>query len=122
VSPHYSLGTLLLIQGRSDEGTRYLARGIELDPQFLATRGSLVVDVPAPGADWGDTYFVYARLYARAGKADQAFEFLRKAQKAGFRDWKRIMEEKDFESLRRDSRIKEFVHQDVSSPRQEARL
>jgi Flp pilus assembly protein TadD len=110
VSPYYSLGTLLLIQGRADEGTRYLAKGINLDPQFLVTHSALAVDVPSPGADWSETYLVYAKLYARTGHLEQAFEFLRKAQKAGFHDWKRIMEDRDFENLRLDPRIKEFIH------------
>jgi Flp pilus assembly protein TadD len=115
VSPYYSLGTLLLIQGRADEGTRYLEKGIQLDPQFLATHGALAVDVPSPGAEWSETYFVYAKLYARNGQLEQAFEFLRKAQKAGFHDWKRLMEDQDFENLRRDLRIKEFIRENQPS-------
>jgi Flp pilus assembly protein TadD len=113
VSPYYCLGTLLLIQGRGDEGARYLARGIELDPQFLDTHSALAVDVPSPGADWSETYFIYAKLYARTGQLKQAFEFLKKAQKAGFHDWKRIMEDHDFENLRSDPRIREFIQQNA---------
>ena len=115
VSPYYSLGTLLLIRGRAEEGTRYLGKGIQLDPQFLATHRALAVDVPTPGSEWSETYFVYAKLYARNGQLQQAFEFLRKAQKAGFHEWKRIMEDRDFESLRGDPRLQEFVHE--SAPR-----
>jgi Flp pilus assembly protein TadD len=112
VSPYYSLGTLLLIQGRAEEGTRYLEKGIRLDPQFLDTHGALAIDVPTPGAEWSETYFVYAKLYARSGQPKQAFDYLRKAQKAGFHDWKRLMDDKDFENLRRDPQIKEFIRQD----------
>jgi Flp pilus assembly protein TadD len=111
VSPYYSLGTLLLIEGRADEGTRYLEKGIQLDPQFLVTHSALAVDVPTPGAEWSETYFIYAKLYARSGQSKQALEFLRKAQKAGFHDWKRIMEDQDFENLRRDPQIKEFIRE-----------
>jgi tetratricopeptide (TPR) repeat protein len=109
VSTHYSLGTILLIQGKVEEGTRYLSRGIELDPGFLETHSALLVDVPTPGANWSEAYFTYAKLYAQVGNVDKAYDYLRKAQKAGFRDWHRIVDEREFEGIRQDPRIKDFI-------------
>lgn len=46
ISANYSLGTLLLIKGRRGEGAQYLARGIELDPNYLETHRTLSASVP----------------------------------------------------------------------------
>lgn len=109
VSALYSLGTLLLLQGKSEEGMSYLARGIELDPEFLETHKTLVLDVPSSGSEFSEIYFTYAKIYAARGNVDKTVEFLKKAQKAGFSNWQRIMEEKEFEAVREDPKVKEFI-------------
>lgn len=105
----YSLGTLLLLQGKDAEGMSYLSRGIELDPEFLDTHKVLVLDFPKPGSEMAEVYFVYAKVYAARGNVDKTVEFLKKAQKAGFINWGKIREEKEFEAIREDPRIKEFI-------------
>jgi tetratricopeptide (TPR) repeat protein len=109
ISAHYSLGTLLLLLGEAEEGTRHLARGVELDPTYLDTHRPFVVDVPSPEADMAEIYFTYAKIYAQKGLVEKTLEYLTKAQRAGFRDWKRIRTEKEFEAVREDPRIQEFL-------------
>lgn len=109
VAAHYSLGTLLLLLGEAEEGTRHLARGVELDPDFLDTHRTLVVDVPSPEADMGEIYFTYAKIYAQKGAVEKTLEYLTRAKQAGFHDWNRIMTEKEFEAVREDPRIQEFL-------------
>lgn len=109
VSAHYSLGTLLLLLGEAEEGTRHLARGVELDPTFLDAHRTLIVDVPSPEADMGEIYFTYAKIYAQKGNVEKTIEYLTKAKQAGFRDWQRIKTEKQFEAVREDPRIQEFL-------------
>jgi Tfp pilus assembly protein PilF len=109
VSSNYSLGTLLLLQGRREEGTRYLAYGIELDPDYLRTHKIFTAGVPASGGELSEFYLTFARLYASRGDVEKTLEFLQKAKGAGFRDWPRIAEEKEFESVLADPRIKEFL-------------
>jgi hypothetical protein len=36
-------------------------------------------------------------------------EYLRKAEKTGFKDWYRIEEEKEFEKIKQDPRIKQYI-------------
>jgi tetratricopeptide (TPR) repeat protein len=110
VSALYSLGTLLMFLGQVEEGISYLSRGIELDPDFLETHKTLVVDIPSAGSTMSEIYFTFAKVYAAKGDVDKTVEFLKKAQKAGFRNWQRIMEEKDFEVVREDPKVKEFIH------------
>lgn len=109
VSAHYSLGTLLLLLGEAEEGTRHLARGVELDPTFLDTHRTLVVDVPSPETDMGEIYFTYAKIYAQKGHVEKTLEYLTKAKGAGFHDWLRIKKEKEFEAVRGDPRLQEFL-------------
>ena len=109
ISALYSLGTLLLLQGKDEEGMSYLSRGIELDPEFLETHKALVLGLSTPGSEMAAVYFAYAKVYAARGNISKTVEFLKKAQKAGFIDWKRIMEEKEFEAVRGDPKLKEFI-------------
>ncbi len=110
VSTLYSLGTLLLIQGKNEEGMLYLSRGIALDPGFLESHKAMVLRVSSSGPETPEVYFAYAKAYAARGDVDKTVEFLRKAQAAGFHDWKRITEDKEFEAVREDPKIKAFIH------------
>jgi tetratricopeptide (TPR) repeat protein len=110
VSSLYSLGTLLLFQGQVEQGMSYLSRGVELDPGFLETHKALVIDMPSSSSTMSEIYFTYAKIYAARGNIDKTVEFLEKAQNAGFHDWKRITEEKEFDAVRKDPKIKGFIH------------
>jgi tetratricopeptide (TPR) repeat protein len=109
VSALYSLGTLLLLQGKGAEGMSYLSHGIELDPDFLDTHKALVLGLPTPGSEMAEVYFTYAKVYAARGNVDKTVEFLKKAQRAGFINWGKIREEKEFDPVRDDPKIKEFI-------------
>jgi len=105
----YSLGTLLLLRGKADEGSAYLSRGVELDPAFFETHKMSLVDVPSYGSSLPEIHFTYARIYAAKGDVDKTVVFLEKADKAGFRDWKRIGQDKAFEAVRGDPRVRQFL-------------
>jgi Tfp pilus assembly protein PilF len=109
VSALYSLGTLLLLQGKSEEGMSYLTRAIERDPDFLEKHPAVVVNLPSSGAEMPEVYFTYAEVYAARGDAGKTAEYLEKARRAGFHDWERIAKEKQFDTVRDDPRIKEFI-------------
>jgi len=110
ISANYSLGTLLLLlQGRIEEGTRYLTRGIELDPDYLETHKTLTADVRTSSSDQSELYFTYAKIYAARGDIEKTLEFFQKARATGFRDWERVALGEDFEKVREDPRIKDFL-------------
>jgi Tfp pilus assembly protein PilF len=109
VSALYSLGTLLLFQGKETEGMSYLSRGIERDPEFLEKHKALVVDLPTSETDMSEINFTFAEVYAERGNVEKTVEYLEKARKSGFRDWQRILEEKQFETVRDNPKIKEFI-------------
>jgi tetratricopeptide (TPR) repeat protein len=109
VSANYSLGALLLNQGKIEEGMRYISKGIELDPNFLERHKALVAEFASPEFNSPEAYFVFARAYAAIGDIEKTVEYLKKAGKAGFKDWYRIEEEKEFEKIRQDQRIKQYI-------------
>jgi len=109
ISAHYSLGTLLLILGEAEEGIRHLARGVELDPKFLDTHPVVAVDIPMSEGSSAEIYFAYAKIYAQKGDIEKTLEYLTKARQAGFRDWRRIETEREFDVVRDDPRIRAFL-------------
>jgi len=109
VPTNYNLGTLLLSLGETEEGSTYLLKGIKLDPDYLDKHKEFATILPSALLSTPQTYFTYARLYASAGDVEKTVDYLKKARQAGFTDWKRIIEEKEFEKVRDDPRVLEFL-------------
>lgn len=109
VSANYSLGTLLVFEGQVEEGSLYLFKGISLDPEYLEKHKTFVASISSPIFGYGEIYFTYAKLFASTGNIEKTVEYLKKAKEAGFRDWDRVMKEKEFEKIREEQRIKEFL-------------
>jgi len=109
VPTNYNLGALLLSMGETEEGSTYLLKGIKLDPNYLDKHKEFATVLPSALLSTPQTYFTYARLYASAGDIEKTVEYLKKARQAGFTDWKRIIEEKEFEKVRDDPRVLEFL-------------
>jgi len=109
VSAHFSLGTLLVAQGKTDEGFSCLSKGIELDPGYLDKDEHLITNFSSTTFGTSEIYFAYAKCYAAVGNIEKTVEYLRKAEKAGFRDWYKIGQEKQFEEIKEDQKIKDFI-------------
>jgi tetratricopeptide (TPR) repeat protein len=109
VSANYSLGILLTNLGRTEEGTGLLSRGIALDPEYLENHKDMVTTFTSLSFDVRETFFTYAKAYAAAGDLDKTVKYLEKAREAGFADWPRILTEKEFEKVRDDPRIRNFL-------------
>lgn len=56
-----------------------------------------------------EAYFTYAKAYASKGDVEKTLSYLDKAREAGFTDWRRILQENEFEKVRDDPRIKKFL-------------
>ena len=109
VSPHYSLGNILLTQGYTEEGLSFLSKGIALDPEYLDKHQSFVTELAMSDIKTSELYFSYARLYAATENVKKTLEYLEKAESAHFEDWERILNEKEFEKVKDDPRIQEFI-------------
>lgn len=109
ISANYSLGTLLIAVGKTEESTLYISKGIELDPNFLERNDAFITNFTSLTFSSPEIYFIYARVYASKGNVDKTVEYLKKAKRAGFSDWDRIMKEKDFEKVRDVPQIQDFL-------------
>jgi tetratricopeptide (TPR) repeat protein len=112
ISALYSLGTLLLSRGQYEEGTAYLAQGVALDPEYLDKQRDFTARIAVAGLSSPETYFAWAKVYAGQGRVDKAAEYLDKARSAGFKDWKRLETEKEFEKVLDDPEIIKFRRQE----------
>ena len=109
VSAYFSLGTVLFNRGEAEEGTACFAKGIALDPDYLEKRSTSVVGLAMRGASLSEICFAFAKLFAASGNIGRAVEFLNKAKQAGFHDWQRIVQEKEFEKIRDDPKVRQFL-------------
>lgn len=108
VSTYFSLGSVCFELGDRDKAMSYLARGLELDPDFLQKSGQLV-DLPMSGSSLAEMYFSYARFYAGRGNLERTVEYLERAKDAGFRDWSRLKLDTEFAPLLETPEIRRFL-------------
>jgi tetratricopeptide (TPR) repeat protein len=97
---HYGLAMLLFSQGKHEEGMTYLSRAIALDPDFLETNRGFASTAAVAGLASPETYYAWARAYALQENAAKAVEHLQKAREAGFKNWKRLDADRDFDKIR----------------------
>lgn len=109
----YSLGTLLIYLNQPEEGHRVLGRGMELDPEFLLNKKTFFADISSSGLMSAGIYFAYAELFASKGNAEKTLEFLKKAELAGFREWRGVLDKPGFEKVREDPGFKEFFRRKI---------
>ena len=108
-SAYFTLGSILIFQNRTDEAMAMMRKGLELDPAYFSTEKKYAAESELLGADRPELFFSYARLFAAAGNAEKTVEYLRRAKKAGFTDWRRIRTLSDFDPVRDDPAVKEFL-------------
>lgn len=107
VSAHFSLGSLLLLRQRQEDGLKHLTLALELDPDYLERNAALVSSLTSRSS--GEMMFDYAKAFASAGNVVQSVFYLGRAKAMGFKDWRRILSDKEFEAVRQDSKIQEFI-------------
>jgi tetratricopeptide (TPR) repeat protein len=108
-SAHFSLGTVYFNLGDSEQGTACFAKGIALDPDYLEKNSAMLIGLSMGSASLAEVHFAFAKLYASTGDVERTVEFLKKAKEVGFHDWHRIARESEFEKIRDDPRIREFL-------------
>jgi len=108
-SAHFSLGTVYFNLGEVEKGTDCFAKGITLDPDYFEKSSTLIVGLSMSDASLAELCFTFAELFASRENIERTVEFLNKAKQAGFHDWRRIAQEKDFEKIRGHPKIQEFL-------------
>lgn len=106
---YYSLGAVCFQLGDEQAALKYLTRGLEQDPHFLEKHPESLAGLPMKGNSLAELYFSFARLYASRQDVERTVEYLKKAKQAGFKDWNRIEKESEFEKIRDNPVIREFL-------------
>lgn len=107
-----NLGTAYYSRGKFDDMTKAYTRALQLDPDIFdahGTVGTRMLDRSV--ADRARYHYELARLYAGAGKDQEALEYLRKALEEGFKD-KDKLQAKEFTTLRETQGYKDLMTQE----------
>jgi tetratricopeptide (TPR) repeat protein len=105
-TPWKNLGNAYLALNRPQEAFEAYQEAFRLDPTILEERAAAI---PAAGVDAATQYVLIAKLLAAKGQKGAALEFLSRAKSAGFRDFRRIEQDADFDDVVADPRYRALV-------------
>jgi len=95
-----NLGTSLLAQHKYKKGWEAYKAALALDPEIFEQSSGPRSDNPASVQERGAMNYYQAKGCVRAGRNDQAIEYLRMAINEGFTNANKIAADKDFATLR----------------------
>jgi tetratricopeptide (TPR) repeat protein len=95
-----NLGTNLLAQRKYKQGWEAYKAALAIDPEIFEQNSGPRFDNPASAQERGAMNYYMAKGCIRAGRNDQAIEFLRMALNEGFINAKKIAADSEFASLR----------------------
>jgi tetratricopeptide (TPR) repeat protein len=95
-----NLGTNLLAQHRYKKGWEAYKTALALDPEIFEQNSGPRSDNPASAQERGAMNYYLAKGCVRAGRNDQAIEYLRMALNEGFTNAKKIAADSEFAVLR----------------------
>jgi len=98
---HKNLGAAWLARGDVAKALEAWGEAFRLDP---VTFESAAVKVPGTGISLATQYYLYAKLLAARGEVEKAFEYLTKAQAAGFNAFEKLESDRDFATIVKDPR------------------
>ncbi|MBN1567006.1 MAG: tetratricopeptide repeat protein [Acidobacteria bacterium] len=102
-----NLGTALLMLSNYDECISAFQQALKLDPAILDFLPD--VTIATSGRNALRQYFYFAKICAASGRIDAAIGFLKKAQAAGFADFKKVRQDPDFQAVVADARFESIV-------------
>jgi tetratricopeptide (TPR) repeat protein len=95
-----NLGSAWLARGDVAKALEAWNEAYRLDPATFESKGIVAV----AGADLARQYYLVAKVLAARGETGRAFEYLSKALGLGFKDFRRIENDRDFAALVVDPR------------------
>ena len=113
-SPHTAvaycnLGTAYFAEGHSKQGIKAYQKAYAVDPKVFDPVQGTYVESGSSAEQRVAVNYSMAKLYARAGKQEQALQALRKALDCGFKDRKRLFEDSEFASLRHTAEFQQLL-------------
>src|ERR1700761_8697984 len=107
-----NLGTAYFAENKMKKGMKMYQKAFSIDPDvFSPTRAAMVEGGGSREQRVAINYYI-AQTFASAGKQEQALLYLRKAMDEGFRDRKRLDEDKDFATLRTTPQFQQLLNEE----------
>jgi tetratricopeptide (TPR) repeat protein len=94
------------------QGMKAYRKAFEIDESVFAPNRSAMIEAGSSREQRIAMNYFVAATYARAGKQEQALTYLRKAMDEGFKDRKRLVEDKDFAALRTTPEFQHLLDQE----------
>jgi tetratricopeptide (TPR) repeat protein len=107
-----NLGTAYFAQRKYKKGSETYQKAFSIDPNVFANGNNERIEGAASTQDRASLNFCLAETFAQAGMHDRALEFLRQAISQGFKDRKKLMEDKELASLRATPQFQELLVQE----------
>jgi tetratricopeptide (TPR) repeat protein len=107
-----NLGTVCFAEGSFKKGLKMYRKAFSLDEEVFAPDRSKMVEGGSSREQRVAINYYIAETFASAGKQEQALLYLRKAMDEGFRDRKRLDEDKDFAVLRTTPQFQKLLEQE----------
>jgi tetratricopeptide (TPR) repeat protein len=107
-----NLGTDYFAQSKYKQGMKAYRKAFEIDESVFAPNQSAMIEAGSSREQRIAMNYFVAATFARVGKHDQALTYLRKAMDEGFKDRKRLIEDKDFATLRATPEFQHLLDQE----------
>jgi tetratricopeptide (TPR) repeat protein len=105
-----NLGTAYYARGKFDLMTQAYQKALELDPEVFEKRGMVGTQMEDRSvADRARFHFELARMYAMSGRNELALQYLRKALEEGFKEKDKLLQVKEFSTLRDTQEFKDLM-------------
>ncbi|GLH71947.1 hypothetical protein GETHLI_04490 [Geothrix limicola] len=104
----FNLGNLLMHMGDFAKARQTLARAFELDPSLAASAPSSTVGFQGDAHPL-QTCLGFVRVYALTGNVEETVRFMEEARRLGFRDWRPLLAEADFDKVRDHPEVQAFL-------------
>jgi tetratricopeptide (TPR) repeat protein len=107
-----NLGTSYFAEGKYKKGMKMYQKAFSIDDQVFNPDQSKMVEGGGSREQRVEINYYIAQTFASAGKQEQALIYLRKAMDEGFKDRKRLDEDKDFAVLRTTPQFQQLLTQE----------
>jgi tetratricopeptide (TPR) repeat protein len=107
-----NLGTAYFAEAKYKQGMKAYRKAFSIDEKVFAPDQAALVEAGSSREQRIAMNYFVAATYAQVGKQEQALIFLRKAMDEGFSDRKRLIEDKDFASLRTTPQFQQLLDEE----------
>jgi tetratricopeptide (TPR) repeat protein len=104
-----NLGTAYFAERKYSKGKKEYRKAFALDANVFTPSQAAMVEAASSREQRIELNYYLAQTYAEAGQQEQAITFLRKAMDEGFKDRKKLNEDKEFAVLRGTPQFKELL-------------